>query len=90
MDHEAFFIELITGFLNKKYDRSDVAETMAIEIGIDEIKGDHHDLLVNCEVALRHIDEKNYYTTETELKYYLSCLKGEKTFNEQDRNELIQ
>ncbi len=90
MDHKEFFTELITGFLNNKYDRSDVAEKMAMEIGVDEITGDHLELLVNCEMALRHIDEEGYYTTESELRYYLSCLKGKKTFREQDRDESIK
>ena len=90
MDYKEYFIELISGFLDKKYSRSEIAQKITNNIGVDEIKGNHDDLLVNCEIALRHIDHEGYYTSENELKYYLSCLKNEKKFNEKERNTFLK
>ena len=89
MDYKETFVNLIKGYFDGKHDRKYIAEYMSSQVGFDEIKGDHRDLLPNCEIALRHINEEEYYTTESELRYYLSCLMGEKIFNEKERNELI-
>jgi hypothetical protein len=90
MDHKEYFIELISGFFNGKYSSFEIAHKIANDIAIDEIKGDHNDLLVNCEMALRHIDHDGYYTTEIELKYYFSCLNDERQFDEKERNIILK
>ena len=93
MDHIKYFNKLISGFLKGQYTRSEIADIMATEIGIDDIdysSSDQEGLLFNCEMALRHIDEDGYYTTERELKYYLSCLNNERTFTEKDRDDVIK
>lgn len=86
MNYEEYFEELISGFLAGSFDKEYVSSKLSADIGIDEIKGDETSLLTNCEWALRHINEKDYYTTESELKYYLSCLKGEQAFSLKTRD----
>ncbi len=93
MDYKKYFKDLIAGFLSGKYTRSEIADIMASEIGIDDIDNsadEQQNLLTNCEWALRHIDEDGYYTTERELKYYLTCLNNERTFREEDRDDAIR
>jgi hypothetical protein len=90
MDHKEYFIELISGFFEGKYSRFEIARKITNDIDVDEIKGDHKELLVNCEIALRHIDHDGYYTIENELKYYLSCLNDERQFDEEERNNIIK
>lgn len=90
MNYKGYFLELISGFFEKNYDRKYIAEKISNDIDIDEIKGDRTCLLINCEWALRHINETDFYTTEAELKYLLSCLKGERNFSEQERDRIIK
>ena len=70
------FIDVISRYLGGTLDRNSAAQLKAMEVGFDEIPGGQHDLLKNCEWALRHINEQDYYTCDEELKYYLQCLRG--------------
>jgi hypothetical protein len=90
MDYKTYFIDLINGFLSDKYDREAVARQVSDDIGIDEIDSNASPLFSNCEWALRHMNEKDYHTTENELRYYLSCLIGEREYKNSDRNLSIE
>ena len=90
MDTTAFFIDVISRFLSGALDRASTARLVADELPHDEVRGGHHDLLPNCEWALRHIDEEGYYTTEAELRYYLQCLRGERIYDSNERDQAIR
>ena len=89
MNLHDLFIELITSFLDGSLDRQDVAQKITDELPPDFIKGNKNDLLPNCEWALRHINETEFWTTKRELEYYLSCLKGEKVYSSAERDKII-
>ncbi len=86
MDYKAFFVELLVQFLNGMLSRTEVAEKIAVTIPIDTEYKDNEDLMNNCEWALRHINEPDHYSTENELSYYLSCLKGEEKYDQEERD----
>jgi hypothetical protein len=90
MDYKTYFIDLINGFLSGKCDREAVARQVSGDIGIDEIDSNASPLFSNCEWALRHMNEKDYHTTENELRYYLSCLRGEREYKSNDRDLAIE
>ncbi len=89
MDYKAFFIELLTLFLNGSLSRSEVAKKITTTMSVDTKYLDDEELMINCEWALRHINEPNHYSTEGELSYYLSCLKGECEYSLEERNNSI-
>ncbi len=89
MDYKKFFIKLISYFLSEKLSRKEVAHTVAMELPIDKVYDNDIELLENCEWGLRHIDEPDYWTTENELRYYLSCLKGDEEFSVAARDRLL-
>ncbi len=89
MNYKALFGELLKQFLNGTLSRSEVAEKVAVTMPIDTNYIDDKDLMNDCEWALRHINEADYYSTESELKYYLSCLRGEKEYNLKERDSNI-
>ena len=88
MEYKEFFIEILLLYLNDELSCSEVAEKVSI-IPIDKQFNDDEELLNCCEWALRHINHDNYYPTKRELMYYLSCLKGERTFLKEDRDNLV-
>ena len=90
METKSPFTELISQFLSGALDRKAVAKKLASDIPLHGVRGNRCDLLPNIEWALRHIDEPGFYTTEAELRYYLECLRGEKVFNEFDRDQAIK
>lgn len=90
MDTNAFFIDVISRFLSGSLDRASAAQLVAAELPLDDVRGDQHDLLPNCEWALRHIDEPDHLTTEAELRYYLKCLRGEKVYDSDVRDQAIR
>ena len=89
MDIKSFFINIIEQFLAGQLNRKTVSETIANELPFDVIEGDSSNLMTNCEWALRHINEPEYWTPKNELKYYLACLKGEKEFSPIERDKTI-
>ena len=90
MDHKAFFVDVISRFLSGALDRAAAEALVADELPFDDVRGGHHDLLPNCEWALRHIAEPDYYTTEAELRYYLQCLRGERIYDSDERDQAIR
>lgn len=87
MDFKAFFIDLLLRFLDGVLSRAEVAQEIAVTMPVDTNYVDDEELMNNCEWALRHINEPDHYSTEGELSYYLSCLKGEKEYCQADRDE---
>jgi hypothetical protein len=81
MNYNTYFLELISKLLAQELSRLEVSSLMSANIGIDDISGDSESLLKNCEWALRHANEKDYYTTIGEFVYLKSCLSGEKKFS---------
>ena len=81
MNYNAYFLELISKFLSQELSREDIATLMSKNVGIDSVPGEGESLLVNCEWALRHVNEEGFYTTLGELVYLKSCLTGEQTFS---------
>ena len=90
MDYKEFFIKLISQFLTGRLSRKEVAHAVAMELPIDSSYDSDVELMENCEWGLRHIDEPDYWTTENELRYYLSCLKGDKHFSVAARDGLLK
>ncbi|MDY0164539.1 hypothetical protein [Desulfobotulus sp.] len=90
MNYKEFFITLIAQFLSGGISREQVAHEVAMELPIDSVYSDHIELMENCEWALRHINEPDYWTTENELQYYLSCLKGDEQFSIEERDRLLK
>jgi len=90
MNYKKLFRELIATYLEGSLTRADVSRRMTEEVPLDDICGDHRDLLPNCEHALRHMDDPDYYTVESELKYYLACLEGRREFSEVERDKAIR
>ena len=90
MDHRAFFLDLISRFLSRELDRSSVAGRVARELPLDSVRGGQKDLLPNCEWALRHINDPDFFTTEAELRYYLQCLGGERIYDSDERDQAIR
>jgi hypothetical protein len=86
MDYRDIFLDLIQQLLEGKITRDDVATKIAREVPIDAGYEEEQELLENCEWALRHANEPNYYTTIGELRYYLECLKGESAFSTEERD----
>jgi hypothetical protein len=89
MDYRALFIHIIEDYLAGRRDRQATARAAADNVGIGDIPGDRRDLLPNCEWALRHMSEPDYYTEDAELRYYLECLKGVRVFSEAERDAAI-
>ena len=89
MQYKKYFIELISSFLAGELSREEVAHQVAMELPIDNDYRKDIELMENCEMALRHINEHGYWTTETELEYYLLCLKGDKQFSHKIRDDLL-
>jgi hypothetical protein len=90
MEAKDLFEQMISQFLSSVLDKEAVAKQVAKDIPLDSIRGNRHDLLPNIEIALRHINEPKFYTTEAELRYYLECLRGEKVLNELERDRAIK
>ncbi|PIQ42713.1 MAG: hypothetical protein COW05_08360 [Gammaproteobacteria bacterium CG12_big_fil_rev_8_21_14_0_65_46_12] len=86
MDYKAYFIELLIQFLNGVLSREEVARQVAVTMPIDTNYVDDEKLMNNCEWALRHINEPDHYSTEGELSYYLSCLRGETEYSQEERD----
>ena len=88
-DYLEVFSTLLEEYFDHKITRKKLAQQVATEISIDEIPGDKTSLLPNVEHALRHITEPDYETTDAELRYYLDCLRGDRSFCESDRDIAI-
>lgn len=89
MKTEEFFMKLITLFLAGKLTRDEVSNEVAMELPIDSSYKDNIELMENCEWALRHINEPDYWTNESELQYYLKCLEGRQVFSIETRDRLL-
>ncbi len=89
MDYADLFAKMIDKLLTGGIDRATAAERIAELVPIDAIAGDQHDLLPNCEWALRHVNEGGFRTTDAELRYLLSCLRGENSFDEKARDQAV-
>jgi len=89
MNYNAYFLELISKLLSQELSREDVASLMSSNVGIDSVPSDSQSLLTNCEWALRHANEKEFYTTIGEFVYLKSCLTGEQTFSCSGRDASI-
>jgi len=87
-DYNAYFLDLISKLLSGQISRADAA-TAAGQIGMDEIEGGAASLLTNCEWALRHANEPDFYTSEQEFGYLLACLQGRADFSVLDRDAAI-
>ena len=87
MDYKAYFIELLIQFFGGVLSREEVARKVAVTIPIDAGYVDDEELMNNCEWALRHINEPDHYCTEEELSYYLSCLRGEVEYSQEERDK---
>ena len=90
MEYKALFIELLSTFLSGNSSRKEIAHKIAMELPIDSNYVNDIELMENCEWALRHINEPDYWTNETELRYYLTCLKGDNQFSVDERNNLLK
>ncbi len=90
MNYKEFFIQLISKFISGGITREEVAHEVAMEFSIDNAYDDNIELMENCEWALRHINEQDYWTTENELQYYLSCLKGDESFSVEARDRMLK
>lgn len=86
MDYKAYFIELLMQFLSGVLSREEVARQVAVTMPIDTNYIGDEELMNNCEWALRHINEPEHYSTEGELSYYLSCLRGEAEYSQAERD----
>jgi len=75
------YINLIESYFAGSANREMIAAEITNLVEVDN-EGAKNELLSNCEQSIRHINEKDYYTTDKELKFLLSCLKGEIEFNE--------
>lgn len=90
MDYKGFFIELISSFLSGSLSKEEVEHKIAMELPIDSLYKNDTELMNNCEWAIRHINEPDYWTIEAELQYYLSCLKGYEEFYVEERNRRLK
>src|SRR5688572_29086184 len=90
MDYKEFYTNTISQLLSGFLSRQDAAKRVANELPIDINYDNDRELLENCEWALRHANESDYYTTEKEFEYYLSCLKGGVQFSVADRDSHMQ
>lgn len=84
-----YFRTTVEGIINGTVSRSEAASSVVENIGIDEISGGNEKLLVQCEWALRHANEPDYYTSGNEFKYLLSCLKNEQRYAPENRDKAI-
>jgi len=89
IEFKELFINLISHFLSGKLNREEVAHQIVMELQMDTKFSDNTDLMKNCEWGLRHINEPDYWTTEAELQYYLSCLKGDKVYSSEERDNML-
>jgi hypothetical protein len=89
MNYRKFYLELISLLLSEAVTRKEVPEKMAMKVPIDKTYDEDTELLENCEWALGHAFEPNYYTTTREFEYYLLCLQGKEKFSLQERDRRI-
>jgi len=89
MNYREIFIELLRSFFSGSIDRAELSHQTAIQIPIDANYEADSDLMKNCEWALRHANEDDLWTTESELKYYYDCLTGYKVYSEEERNKSL-
>lgn len=89
MDYAELFAKTIDELLCGCIDRATATRRIAELVPIDAIAGDHRDLLINCEWALRHANESGFRTTDAEFKYLLSCLNGGGSFDEKARDHAV-
>ena len=81
MSYEQLYLELITRLLTGELRRDEVSDVLAKTVPIDIKYIRNAELLTNCEWALRHVSEINFFTSEKELAYYARCLRNEELFS---------
>nr|WP_320010904.1 hypothetical protein [uncultured Desulfobulbus sp.] len=90
MDVKKLFIKLIAMFLSGEMTREEIAHEVSMELPIDSYYKNNVELMENCEWALRHINEPDYWTNKNELLYYLTCLQGIQQFSADERDKLLK
>ena len=87
MNYRDLYFSLISRFLLGSMSREEIAAVVADQVPIDVAYDERErELLTNCEWAIRHATEADFYTTEKEFVYYESCLRGAEVFSAANRD----
>ncbi|EYE87134.1 hypothetical protein Q428_15080 [Fervidicella metallireducens AeB] len=84
------FNEIIENYLNGRYDRLKAVERLITTIQPEEIYDiESSPLITDCYFAIKHLTEKDFETTNTELVYLRDCINGIREYSMEEKNKLI-
>ncbi len=88
-NYPEFFERLMNAYLRGEMSAAAVANEAIAQISPDADLGGNNDLLANCFVALSHLAEPGWKTTDREIRYLLKCLSGAAVFSLTERDRAI-
>lgn len=84
------FNEIIGNYLSSIYDRSKAVERLITTIKPEEIyELESSPLITDCYFAIKHLTEKGFETTNTELIYFRDCINGIREYSLDEKNKFI-
>lgn len=82
--------EIIENYLSGRYDKAKAVERLIMTIKPEEIYDlESSPLITDCYFAIKHLTEKGFETTDTELNYLRDCINGIREYNLDGKNEFI-
>jgi hypothetical protein len=82
--------EIIENYLIGRYDRLKAVDRLIATINPEEIYNlESNPLITDCYFAIKHLTEKGFETTNSELVYLRDCIKGIREYNLDEKNRFI-
>lgn len=81
--------DLITEYLDKKYDRDDIVNKLIHSVTISDLDEVDDEFLNDCYYAIYEMNEAGFETTEKEVVYLKECFDGKRIFSRKKRDEYI-
>ena len=85
----SFMRELIARYLNSELSKDEVIDLLINKYHLEEIIEMDSELLVDSYIAIKHLIEEGFETTNAELIYLKYCLEGTREFSREDRDRFI-
>lgn len=81
--------ELIEKYLNSVLTKEEIIDLLINKYHLEEIIEMNSELLVDSYIAIKHLTEEGFETTNAELIYLQHCLGGTREFSREDRDRFI-
>jgi len=82
--------DIIENYLAGKYDSLKAVDKLITTVNPEKIYDlDSDPLTTDCYFAIKHLTEKGYETTKTELVYLSDCIRGIRKYNLDEKNKFI-